>query len=169
MSVTDMAGHRGSCENCNAALGRYDGCIVWYQQRQGDLNYSVGYVAVRGCAACAEEGLNAELRSRPFSLGAALRVLSGKKEPYVRDTYCERCGRAIVFVTLTKYSGPYQRIAYCSEACREAKVYAPEKVCEVCGTAFTPNRRDAKTCSVACKQKAYRQRKAKADTPARPV
>jgi len=33
-----------------------------------------------------------------------------------------------------------------------------EKTCEVCGEQFTATRRDAKTCSPACKQKAYRQR-----------
>jgi RNA polymerase-binding transcription factor DksA len=31
-------------------------------------------------------------------------------------------------------------------------------VCEVCGEALTPTRLDAKTCSAACRQKAYRRR-----------
>jgi hypothetical protein len=31
-------------------------------------------------------------------------------------------------------------------------------VCEVCGEAFTATQRDAKTCSAACRQKAYRRR-----------
>jgi RNA polymerase-binding transcription factor DksA len=31
-------------------------------------------------------------------------------------------------------------------------------VCEVCGEALTDTRRDAKTCSAACRQKAYRHR-----------
>jgi hypothetical protein len=31
-------------------------------------------------------------------------------------------------------------------------------VCEVCGEALTNTRRDAKTCSAACRQKAYRRR-----------
>ena len=31
-------------------------------------------------------------------------------------------------------------------------------VCEVCGEALTATRRDAKTCSAACRQKAYRRR-----------
>lgn len=34
-----------------------------------------------------------------------------------------------------------------------------QKVCEVCGEEFIASRRDAKTCSVGCKQKAYRRRK----------
>jgi predicted nucleic acid-binding Zn ribbon protein len=31
-------------------------------------------------------------------------------------------------------------------------------VCEVCGEALTATRGDAKTCSAACRQKAYRRR-----------
>src|SRR5215212_254818 len=34
-----------------------------------------------------------------------------------------------------------------------------DKTCEVCGRQFTAARRDAKTCSPACSQKAYRDRK----------
>ena len=34
-----------------------------------------------------------------------------------------------------------------------------QKVCEVCGEGFFASRRDAKTCSDGCKQKAYRRRK----------
>jgi predicted nucleic acid-binding Zn ribbon protein len=36
------------------------------------------------------------------------------------------------------------------------------KVCEVCGEEFTATRRDQKTCSRACKQKAYRRRRKEA-------
>ena len=31
--------------------------------------------------------------------------------------------------------------------------------CQQCGDTFTPDRSDAKYCSAACKQRAYRQRK----------
>jgi hypothetical protein len=34
-----------------------------------------------------------------------------------------------------------------------------QKVCEICGEKFTASRRNAKICSVGCKQDAYRQRK----------
>jgi hypothetical protein len=37
-----------------------------------------------------------------------------------------------------------------------------EKVCEVCGEQFTATRRDTKSCSDGCKQRAYRQRKKEA-------
>jgi hypothetical protein len=60
------------------------------------------------------------------------------------------------------------RRTFCSDRCKEAyhdqlreekKTEARKKVCEVCGEEFTATRRDAKTCSDGCKQKAYRQRK----------
>ena len=41
---------------------------------------------------------------------------------------------------------------------RRSDPAAREKVCEVCGEAFTATRRVAKTCSAACGQKAYRRR-----------
>jgi predicted nucleic acid-binding Zn ribbon protein len=41
-------------------------------------------------------------------------------------------------------------------------------MCEVCGEALTAaTRRDAKTCSAACRQKAYRRRRAQHLTPYR--
>jgi hypothetical protein len=56
---------------------------------------------------------------------------------------------------------------FCSDTCqrayrdqlrREKKAEELTKVCEVCGEEFTATRRDAKTCSPKCKQKAHRQR-----------
>ena len=69
---------------------------------------------------------------------------------------CDYCGRYIV--------GAAKR--YCSDRCRndaymerrrqrhEAKL---RKSCAVCGKAFTAKRADAKYCSPACKQSAYRR------------
>jgi predicted nucleic acid-binding Zn ribbon protein len=37
-----------------------------------------------------------------------------------------------------------------------------EKACEVCGEEFTATRRDSKTCSDGCRQKAYRGRRKEA-------
>jgi hypothetical protein len=78
VSVTDMAGRRGVCDNCNAALGPRDARVAWYRRHQGDLNYSFGSRLARGCASCAEDGYNAEMKSRPFSIRMALGVLNGK-------------------------------------------------------------------------------------------
>jgi len=49
--------------------------------------------------------------------------------------------------------------AYQDQLRREKRLEERKKVCEVCGEEFTATRRDAKTCSPRCKQKAYRQRK----------
>lgn len=79
---------------------------------------------------------------------------------------CDTCERLVVW----RFTGRdhYRRHVFCSERCQwtyyntarnERAACAREKVCEACGQSFTATRRDAKTCSAACKQKAYRQRK----------
>jgi hypothetical protein len=78
---------------------------------------------------------------------------------------CGICARMVVVKATPRTLYPPYR--FCSERCRwthynnarnERNARAREKVCEVCGEPFTAARRDAKTCSPACKQKAYRQR-----------
>jgi hypothetical protein len=58
--------------------------------------------------------------------------------------------------------------AFCCDACqgaykaqlrREQRAKTRKKICEVCGEGFTATRRDAKTCSDGCKQKAYRRQR----------
>ncbi len=82
---------------------------------------------------------------------------------------CVGCGRVVVF----EESGRdwYRDGIACSDQCRSRRLYAKRadrlrgelyKSCEVCGKTFTGTRRDAKTCSPACKQRAYRQRKQEA-------
>jgi predicted nucleic acid-binding Zn ribbon protein len=77
---------------------------------------------------------------------------------------CAHCERPMVSLL----DLPALRRTFCSDRCKEAyhdqlreekKAEARKKVCEVCGEEFTATRRDAKTCSDGCKQKAYRQRK----------
>jgi hypothetical protein len=51
------------------------------------------------------------------------------------------------------------RHAYQNQVRKEKRAEERKKVCDVCGEEFTATRRDAKTCSKACKQKAYRGRK----------
>jgi hypothetical protein len=77
-----------------------------------------------------------------------------------RGAHCEWCGRIF-------HARAHWRI-YCTPACRQAfasrsyyeqhrQVLPTEHACEVCGRSFTA-RAGAKTCSSACRQKAYRQR-----------
>lgn len=80
--------------------------------------------------------------------------------------HCETCGRPVVW-----YSSRwdyYRRHVFCSERCQwthynglrnERNARARKKACKVWGEWFTAARRDAKTFSQACKQKAYRQRR----------
>jgi hypothetical protein len=80
---------------------------------------------------------------------------------------CAHCERPMV--SLLQFSGVHS--TFCSDPCRQAyhnylrkekRAEERKKVCEVCGEEFIASRRDAKTCSVKCKQKAYRQRQKEA-------
>jgi hypothetical protein len=79
---------------------------------------------------------------------------------------CDECSRPVIFRTT---GGRYRlsRRVFCSRQCssayynqlrNERNARAREKVCESCGEAFTATRRDARTCSAACRQRAYRKR-----------
>lgn len=88
---------------------------------------------------------------------------------------CEYCARE-VFEVIEHSDGraygrvPHPRHITCSERCRDrlrsarrAAAAAEERAgrtCEACGDPFTPRRADARYCSNACRQDAYRQRKA---------
>jgi thymidine kinase len=80
---------------------------------------------------------------------------------------CAQCERPMV--SRLKLSS--LRRTFCSDSCQQAyrnllrkeeRAEERKKVCEVCGEEFAATRRDTKTCSPACKQKAYRQRKKEA-------
>ena len=57
---------------------------------------------------------------------------------------------------------PGQKITTCSRRCSKlaTRVQHDDRTCEVCEETFTPKRKDARFCSSACRQDAYRQRKA---------
>lgn len=106
------------------------------------------------CAQCAPRYL---VESCPGSTGSLLFV----HEP------CTVCKRVTVFRT-TWGMWHRKRYVFCCGRCEwthyngvrnERSARDREKVCEVCGEEFTARRVDAKTCSAACKQKAYRLRK----------
>jgi hypothetical protein len=77
---------------------------------------------------------------------------------------CAHCERPMVLrlklseLRHTLCSDPCRR-AYQNQVRREKRAEGRKKVCEVCGKQFTATRRDAKTCSTGCKQRAYRRRK----------
>jgi hypothetical protein len=70
---------------------------------------------------------------------------------------CHYCARRVISYYFMSAGDMRQ---FCSSSCRN-RFYrkAPEILnCAVCRKPFTPKRADAKHCSLACKQKAYRQR-----------
>jgi hypothetical protein len=78
---------------------------------------------------------------------------------------CRRCGRVV------SYGGRNAHpVSYCTHACeitartgrRQARQLARNRRCETCGNSFTAPRQDARHCSPACRQRAYRQRGAEA-------
>jgi len=67
-----------------------------------------------------------------------------------RPTRCERCDRPLYLPRMDRRVAPV-----CHAACQERREY----VCATCEEAFEPSRSDAKYCSPACRQRAYRERK----------
>jgi len=152
------------CDNCNRDLSPEDDAVLWYRATAGVVSGGVGYQLVRGCAACFEDARSGYSAGRPFSIRAFLRHVSGDPGVHIRVSWCDHCKRGVYYMTATAYSDEegdlYRRPTYCSLACRQAhRARAREKVCGVCGEAFTATRADAKTCSPACRQKAYRLRR----------
>jgi hypothetical protein len=121
--------------------------------------------AAAGCATCAR-GLVEEVQKRfdQYRDPEECWKVSGRVWP-TRQGPCPGCGRQVHLVD--SYTCRY----FCSDRCRN-KVYGaryrelnprPKKCrvfiqCVVCGENFAPRRADAKTCSPACRQKAYRKR-----------
>ena len=72
---------------------------------------------------------------------------------------CDSCGRDV-----RQPDWQPRKHNFCSDVCgakfyREQRKALPEPIeCETCGEFFEPARSDAKTCSPACRQKAYRKR-----------
>ena len=106
--------------------------------------------------------------------GCAPKYMKRDHDPYAFRRYvtepCDSCRRLVVFEATGR--DRYRRHVFCCGRCRwtyynaernERNARAREKVCEVCGEGFTASRRDAKTCSPPCKQKAYRRRKQEAE------
>jgi hypothetical protein len=80
---------------------------------------------------------------------------------------CAHCERPMVSrlelseLRRTLCSDPCRR-AYQNQVRKEKRAEERKKVCEVCGEEFTGTRRDQKTCSDGCRQKAYRRRRKEA-------
>jgi hypothetical protein len=104
------------------------------------------------CRTCAKEEIRYGLHSDAWLM---------KARP------CEGCGRPVV----QSESWSYRRQHWlCSDRCRDIVRAAAardrrrdaleERPCEDCGELFEPRRADARYCSAACRQRAYRSRAA---------
>jgi hypothetical protein len=77
---------------------------------------------------------------------------------------CAMCERRMVYrltstALVRTFCSKQCKNSYQAQLRKERRTEDREKVCEVCGRPFVATRRDAKTCSGACKQKAYRLRR----------
>jgi hypothetical protein len=142
---------------------------------------NISYRRVPACGDCGRDYYRAvrfetelETVSRP-----GIDEWTRRLEPTHAKAECASCGRTCILdrdrkkfkKSWLKYHG--ERRTFCSQRCRvrhnnqkrserlEEKRAGTE--CQECGDTFTPDRSDAKYCSAACKQRAYRKRK-KAET-----
>ena len=133
-----------TCEHCHQAIPDDQPVVVaqGYRRTSFDSRATVQSGAVF-CLACARQ--NEYLVQRAPDRGA-----------WEYHHQCRHCRREFI-------GGVHRR--YCSDACGEAvrqarRVRRPaqrlERACDVCQQPFLPRRRDARTCSPKCRQKAYR-------------
>jgi hypothetical protein len=101
------------------------------------------------CGSCAPEWLSPERDDVATQLCAHCErpMVSRLKLSELRNTFC---------------SDPCKRTYHAklrNQLRKEKRAEERKKVYQICGEEFTASRRDARTCSVGCKQIAYRQRK----------
>jgi len=140
------------CGECGAAIPpraevEQSACAVEYRYAMGHLAGQTGSVDVPyvACSTCA----------RPAAGDVSLGRWRG---------WCAACGRSM---SREKYRRPGPLRRTCSERCHRAARRArrrrgqvDEKTCPVCDEVFSGTRADQVTCSPACRQKAYRRRRA---------
>lgn len=139
-----------TCSRCGAAVGSDENVLVRgpsYRQRRWTQEFL--------CIDCVNN--RGRYEDVPWSTWCA-RQMGRTWRDY--QNWCAHCGRPFLGVATRRW---------CSEACGEAARAArrdrtrppiPARRCEMCGELIDATRGDAKFCSSACRQKAYRQRKA---------
>ncbi len=139
------AKHGGWCARCGNTLGAGDVVVVREIEPYGLAPHCVGCVKARRVSA-----ILASLAAEPW-------------EQPDREGDCESCGRWTILRNPWAWN---RRYIYCCAECRDRVYRAVRKPkanahsCDVCGVDFTPARSDSRTCSNACRQRAYRTRKA---------
>jgi len=159
----------GACGGCGRALKDgetvYAKCRV-YAGMWGSLTPHPGprFENVSVCEGCAPKYMSAPLSSsfetQIDAKGSTVRMYY---DADVAEMPCATCQRPVRH----KRTARWQPRVYCCYRCEytyhnrrrsELDEHLRQKVCEVCSEEFTATRSHAKTCSPACKQKAYRQR-----------
>jgi hypothetical protein len=158
VSVTDKASATVTQVNNRNALGRAEVCSRCFRGLEPDepvwMMHSGRFNYAAVCADCTafelrwhkvDDGVWAEGDFYLF---------------YWFEGACETCSR-----TVFKKARYHRQHFFCGRGCegaywsRRRRKRVSEKTCEVCDEPFTAKRAGAKTCSPACKQKAYRTRK----------
>lgn len=128
------------------------------------------------CEACYERGAPdpATSLTLPASTRRTATVewwdLAGRGTPLPPQDCIAGCG-----LTVVRGAEPLMRGVTCSRACRTSLTrkrhggHGSGQPCGACGEAVTAGRADSAYCDAACRQKAYRRRKADADREADPV
>jgi predicted nucleic acid-binding Zn ribbon protein len=149
----DSAGMCGCCgRELSAGEPAYFGVEIYVGMWPLPPSYSTKprvcapeYVRTVLCGSCAPEWLSPERDDVLTQLCAHCErpMVSRLELSALRNTFCsDHC-----------------KLAYQDQRRREKRAEERKKVCEVCGETFTATRRDAKTCSDACRMKASRRRK----------
>ena len=129
-------------ESTQASVTRTVSCRDCGREISGTV-FAFGDSQVACCAAC--------VASRPPF---------GERIARLEPSPCAACGRPVVWLGGDRR----RRHVVCSPACRRAlrnllrRVRHEPRVCVACYHRFTPSRTDARHCSDACRQRAYRRR-----------
>jgi len=162
----------GVCGKCGEKLADGESAYLAehvYAGMWGSLTPRPGprYDRATVCAECAPDHMTEPLES---SFDTQVDAGGGTERTHynrnVAQMPCPTCERPVVF----KRTARWRPRVFCSHRCQytynnrrrsKRRQRLREKVCEVCGEEFTATRTHAKTCSAACKQKAYRRRQQK--------
>jgi hypothetical protein len=167
----------GVCGKCGKALKDGETAYAKYETYAGMGGGLMGkpgprFEKVTACKGCAPEWMTEPKAYNEYTIGdRRVRIPASQR---VDERPCSTCERPVVFkMTRRDYQG---RPVFCCYRCEytyqnhkrsERDQHLRQKVCEVCSKEFTATRAHTKTCSAACKQRAYRERrKAAASTNA---
>jgi hypothetical protein len=159
-----------------------------HTESEEERRQNVAQSAARICGGCGKElSENASVWLQPvrrrmaFGSSSPLipfgRCCVPEKDDFAKLGRCQACDRRVYLLVYTYRAGRryrqrmrLSRLVYCSLHCRQAVYAAVAKArrernkvkrlsCMVCGKEFPPTRSDARACSSACRQKAYRDRR----------